>query len=227
MIVRVCESAAVAVGKENVIVATDSSEVSQLVINFGYRAIITSSTCLTGTDRVAEAMRMLGLKKAVNVQGDEPMIEPALISLVLDNLESSKHVLNLATHLDQHENPNNPSTPKLVVSQRGDLIYASRSAIPGSKDKILSKETSYLRQVCVYGFNIDNLMGFGPDSKKTPLEESEDIELLRFVEDGVKVKIQIINASSISVDHPSDISKVEKALVLTENKSRHPEDQLE
>ena len=162
-------------GEENVIVATDSSEVSQLVINFGYRAKITSSTCLTGTDRVAEAMRMLGLKKALNVQGDEPMIEPALISLVLGNLESSNHVLNLATHLDQNENPNNSSTPKLVVSQRGDLIYASRSAIPGSKDKILSKENRYLRQVCVYGFNIDNLRGFGPDSEKTPLEESEDI----------------------------------------------------
>jgi len=216
MIVWVCESASIAVGQDNVFVATNSEQIGKVVENFGFGVIYTSSSCRTGTDRVAEAMRMLGLDKALNVQGDEPMIEPELISLVTNKLESTSCVLNLAARLGPLEKPEDPSIPKLVVSQTGRLMYASRSAIPGSKEENVKQKRSLLKQVCVYGFNLANLAPFGPEGVKTPLEDIEDIELLRFIENDVTVEILITESRSIAVDHPHDIGRVELALTSAE-----------
>ena len=219
MILWVCESAAVAVGRENVFVATDSKEITDVVRNAGFCSILTSAECQTGTDRVAEAMRAKELTKAVNVQGDEPLIEPELIARVATKLETTGNAINLAAPLSASENPEDTSIPKLAVSQLGTLLYASRSPIPGSKAKSHASHGHFLKQVCVYGFNLENLRDFGPKSSKTPLENIEDIELLRFIENGVEVEILSTNSNSIAVDHPEDISKVEFALGSRESQT--------
>jgi len=212
MILWVCEAAAIALGQENVIVATDSKEIADVARESGFDSIFTSPECKTGTDRVAEAMRLMGVMKAVNVQGDEPLIEPELITQVASRLELSSHVLNLASHLSPSENPEDSSIPKLVVAESGSLLYASRSAIPGSKVKGNLTRDQFLKQVCVYGFNLENLVDFGQNSNKTPLEALEDIELLGFIERGIRVEIIATQSQSIAVDHPRDIRRVELAL---------------
>jgi 3-deoxy-manno-octulosonate cytidylyltransferase (CMP-KDO synthetase) len=214
MIQWVCELSASAVGRENVYVATDSDVIASLVEDAGYSSVLTNSDCLTGTDRVADAMRILGLSRAINVQGDEPLLDPKLILDVAVMLSSSKSsVINAgALAIDPYESASG-SIPKLVLSNSGLLLYASRAQIPGSKNGVTAQSRKIYKQVCVYGFHVDSLDHFGSGSAKTPLEQIEDIEILRFLEWDVPVKILQTDSISIAVDFPDDIAKVERALV--------------
>lgn len=217
MIQWVCELSAAAVGRFQVFVATDSNEVVELVESLGYSSILTSEACLTGTDRVAEAMRTLGLDQAINVQGDEPLMDPALISEVATELRASKGtVINAAAEVASSHEAEASSLPKVVISQSGLLLYASRSRIPGSKSRDVGAH-KILKQVCVYGFNIADLEDFGPSSQKSPLERIEDIEILRFLEAGIPVKMLLTEKISVAVDYPEDIAAVEKILSGTQN----------
>jgi 3-deoxy-manno-octulosonate cytidylyltransferase (CMP-KDO synthetase) len=212
MIARVAELSAAAVGKKNVFVATDSSEISMLVEGLGFNVVLTSEFCKTGTDRVAEAMRLIGLQKAINVQGDEPLLDPVTIKLVSEHLSGSDHVVNLSAPLLPEEESSNLAIPKLVCSQSGRLLYASRRSIPGTKTLSTEDLPGIRKQVAVYGFNIENLQSFGPQGLKTPLEEIEDIEILRFLELDIPVYVAHTDAKSIAVDYPQDITRVEAYL---------------
>lgn len=212
MIARVAELSAIAVGKKNVFIATDSHEISGLCESLGFNVVLTSEQCKTGTDRVAQAMRSLGLQKAVNVQGDEPTLDPMTINLVSEHLSESDHVVNLSAPLLPEEASSNLAIPKLVCSQSGKLLYASRSSIPGTKSPAMQDLPSIRKQVCVYGFNIENLVSFGPQAHKTPLEKVEDIEILRFLELDIPVYVAQTDTKSIAVDYPQDVARVEAYL---------------
>ena len=103
--------------------------------------------------------------------------------------------------------------PKVVLDQHENLLYISRRDIPGSKSpKPLSDRTLYLKQVCIYGFSAEHLRNFASHTQKTPLEETEDIEILRFLEMDQQVRMVRTQTSSLAVDTPDDVAVVEKAM---------------
>tara|TARA_Y100001968_G_scaffold331251_1_gene385324 strand:+ start:178 stop:915 length:738 start_codon:yes stop_codon:yes gene_type:complete len=212
MIIWVAELSETAVGKDNVYVATDDERISNKVNEYGFNYIMTSSNLLTGTDRVAEASKKLDYDIFVNVQGDEPLIDPKDI---LKSIELKKRfpssVINSFCYLSKEEDPKNKNIPKLVINKNDDLIYISRAAIPCSKNDSLEK-INYKKQVCIYSYSKIELDEFFSIKKKSSVENIEDIEILRFFELGKKIKMFEASKSTLAVDIFSDIEKVEKEL---------------
>ena len=214
MIIWVAEIASKAVGISNVFIATDDIRIANTVKENGYKHIMTSSFCLTGTDRVAEASLGLNYDIFVNVQGDEPLVSPSDILRCIDyKIEYKDHIINSFHPINKDQDPSSRNIPKVVVNNSEDLIYISRSLIPGFKD-ISCKTYSYLKQVCIYGYTKKELLNFFEFGGKSKIEESEDIEILRFFELGHQIKMFKSKTNSLSVDIIEDVEKVEKELRL-------------
>ena len=209
MILHVAEKAEQAVGKENVYIATENLNISNIVKKIGYKVVITSDSCLTGTDRVAEASYEINADIFVNVQGDEPMIDPndikKAIKLKQDNPE---YVINCMSKLHKNEDATDKKIPKIICDLKNNLIYSSRNPLPGSKQ---TQVDNTMKQVCIYAFNKSQLQQFY-STKKTPLESYEDIEIVRCIEKGIKVKMMEVNKVSYAVDYPEDIKVIENEL---------------
>lgn len=212
MIQRVCELSELAVGRKNVFVATDSDLIREHVSTIGFQTVMTSEECRTGTDRVADAMRIVGADRGINVQGDEPMVSPLLILRAAEEMEKKETVVNFCTPLSIHEDVASPTIPKVVLDQMGRLLYASRAVIPATKDPSDAGSPMFKKQVCVYGYKLSHLSGFGHGAVKTHLESFEDIEILRFLELGIPVHFLETEFTSLAVDIPDDISRVERAI---------------
>jgi 3-deoxy-manno-octulosonate cytidylyltransferase (CMP-KDO synthetase) len=213
MIIWVAEACERALGKKLVYVATDDSRIHDKVRKFGFQTIHTSKFCLTGTDRVAEASKKINSKIYINVQGDEPLVKPQdIISILNAKLKYPDHVVCGYTKISINENPLNKNIPKVVFNKKKELIYISRSLIPGTKDKNLSIKKKYYKQVCIYAFNKFELDKFYSFKKKSTIEKSEDIEILRFFDLNKKIKMIKITSGNIAVDEKSDIKKIEKFL---------------
>ena len=211
MILRVADICKKVVGQKNLYIATDSKKISKVVIKNGYNFIMTSKNCLTGTDRVAQAAKKLNSKIFINVQGDEPTIIPNDIrKIIRAKIKYPKHVICGYDYIQKFENPNNKNLPKVVLNGKNELIYISRSVVPGSKKN--SKKLNYLKQVCIYAFNKNELFKFSQSKKKSNTESIEDIEILRFFDLDIKVKMIKLNSKSVAVDEISDVKKVEKII---------------
>ena len=210
MIIRVADIAAEAVGIENVYIATENQEIVDVVKDYNYKVILTSDDCMTGTDRVAEASLEVDADIIVNIQGDEPMLDPNDINRVIQaKLDNPNHVINCEAYLNSEENVESKKIPKVITNLNNELIYASRNPIPGTKTGNGNRPK---KQVCIYAFSREELKNYSSTNKKTPLELQEDIEILRFIEMGYKVKMVEVAGSTIAVDYPEDIDKVEKLL---------------
>ncbi|RDL44058.1 3-deoxy-manno-octulosonate cytidylyltransferase [Marinomonas piezotolerans] len=207
MIQRVWEQCCKAVDSEKVYVATDSHEISRVVKEFGGQVVMTSSDCLTGTDRLAEANKTLDCDFLVNVQGDEPVIDPKNIDTVISLYQETGNITNAYCEITSEDEFRSFTVPKVVVSELGKLLYMSRSPIPLSKNDEFIK--SY-KQVCVYAFGRSDLEFFSSIKRKTPLETIEDIEILRFLESGYEVSMIEVPSGSLAVDIPEDVHKVEE-----------------
>ena len=165
--------------KKNLFIATDDRRISKKVSENGYNFVMTSKKCLTGTDRVAEASKKIKSDIYINVQGDEPTINPKDIRKIINaKIKFPNHVICGYDKIHKFQNPFNVNLPKVVINEKSELVYISRLAIPGSKKKILKK--NYLKQVCIYAFNKNELNKFYSRNKKGELEKIEDIEILRF-----------------------------------------------
>lgn len=201
-----------AIGKENVYVATDSIEIEKVVLQLGYKVIMTSSNCLTGTDRLAEASNKIKADIYINVQGDEPLIDPKdIIKIINEKIDHPNNVINGFTEIDSRVDPDSVNIPKVVFNEDGILVYMSRKKIPGFKrDKDEPKK--YYKQVCIYAFNYDELQTFAKFNRKSILEQSEDIEILRFLEFGKPIRLVKTQDSSLAVDIPEDVPILEKAM---------------
>ena len=203
MIIRVVEIACKAVGKENVFVATDDERISDVIEDYGYNYIMTTD-CPSGTDRVAQASRLMEADIVLNVQGDEPLLNPNDIERVIEH--KKKHmdsVVNCMSKIDSEE-ANNVNTIKVVTNYDNDLIYMSRSPIPATKVGL--SDNTY-KQVCIYAFTKEQLEKFYK-MKKTLLELDEDIDILRFLEMGINVKMIETFGTTQAVDVPQDVDKV-------------------
>ena len=210
MIVRTYRQCIKAVSPEMVIVATDDERIKSVCESEGIRVVMTSADCLTGTDRVAEVARQIHADTYINVQGDEPLFNPADLSALLKvAMESPGDVVNGCCPITEEAAFRSSSVPKVVVRPDGRLLYMSRGAIPTNKK--LGFATAW-RQVCAYAFPRAALEAFSACTKKTVLEEIEDIEILRFLELGWDVKMVQMSEVSVAVDHPEDVDTVERLL---------------
>ena len=145
---------------------------------------------------------------AINIQGDEPVIEPETINQISSDFRKHHgkyHVYNLYKKIKSKDEVNSSSIIKAIVNENDELIYMSRLKVPFNKS---SEKISYIKQVCVYGFTRKALKVFS-ENKKTINEKYEDIEILRFIDLGYKVKMQETKYDSIAVDLPEDVKKVE------------------
>ena len=211
MVLRVADICSKVVGKEDCYVATDSKKIANVVLKNGYKVKMTSSKCLTGTDRVAEASFKIKSKIYINVQGDEPTINPIDIKKVINaKIKYPNHVICGYDEVHKFENPASINLPKVVVNNKKELIYISRALVPGKKKE--KEKITYHKQVCIYAFNKKELKKFYKPKKKSETENIEDIEILRFFDLGVKIKMVKLNSNSVAVDEKSDVKKVEKLL---------------
>jgi len=213
MVIRVAESSAEAVGKDSVYVATDDKRIGERAIEHGFNVIYTSEECLTGTDRVAEASLDIDADVIVNVQGDEVLLDPSnILKVIKEKINSENSVVTCMAKLTPSEDPGDLKTCKVVTNLKKELMYASRAPIPSSKSGIV--ENAY-KQICVYAFNKKQLKDYydkGKQQGKTPCEYSEDIEIIRFLEMGIKVKMVEVEGGTLAVDFPEDVKEVEKIL---------------
>ena len=211
LIIRVVKKCIKALGKQSVFVATDDKRISTVVKDYGYNYIMTSKKNLTGTDRVAEASKKINADIIVNVQGDEPLINPQDIKKVIDQKKKKmSDVVCAYCELRADENSNRRTIPKVVFNENKELLYISRSPIPNSKKK--ENKIKYFKQVCIYAFTKNELNFFKGFKRKSKIEKIEDIEILRFFETNKKIKMVKVSNSSVAVDEPSDKKKVERIL---------------
>ena len=212
MIIWVANIASVAVGKENVFIATDDKRIAEEVNNSGFKSIMTNPNHLTGTDRTAEAASMIDYDIYVNVQGDEPLRDPMdILECIRIKKQKPNSVVNGFCWMASHEDPANINIPKVVTTDLGKLIYMSRNSIPGHKDEV-NKPERYKKQVCIYGFNKSQLEKFSSNKYKTEIEKSEDIEILRFLELDEEIYMFECKPGSLAIDVPNDVFLVEQAL---------------
>ena len=195
-----------AIPAEKVFVATESELIAAHVRSFGGQCIMTSNDCLTGTDRVAEANKKLNFDLVINVQGDEPLIDPADIKIVIEHaISNPNEVINAISKIASVQEFHSKSVPKVAKTLNNELLYMSRCPIPGSKSGGFS--FGY-KQICIYAFPKAALAIFTSEIKKTPFELEEDIEILRFLEKSITVKLVEVQGNSLAVDTDADIKRV-------------------
>lgn len=212
MILWVAELSARAVGRDNVHIATEDNRISDVVQAAGFSALMTSPTALTGTDRLAEASSMIDYDIYVNVQGDEPLVEPEDIRRCIAlKAENPGMVVNGFCCIGPGEDPASVNIPKVITSEAGIMVYMSRRPLPGFKEA-QNAPTRYMKQVCIYGFNRDELTAYANFGRKSMLEKCEDIEILRFLELNRQILMYQCQPGSLAVDVPEDVAKAEAGL---------------
>ncbi|EAQ42174.1 3-deoxy-manno-octulosonate cytidylyltransferase [Polaribacter sp. MED152] len=221
MIIRVANIVEKCLGKDNTYVATDDNRIKEVVEFHGFKAIMTSSDCLTGTDRVYDFSKQIKADIYVNVQGDEPLLNHKDIQKIINTKKiNMKSVINGMCSLTSDENPHNVNIPKVVTNKFNDLLYMSRLAVPGIKNFKNNVQPDYKKQVCIYAFSQEELQAYGSQKEKSVFEGFEDIEILRFFDLNIPIKMVETSGSSLAVDILEDVAKVEAVLINIEGKLR-------
>jgi len=218
MIQRVYEQASKAL--TDVYVATDDIRIYDVVLAFGGKAIMTSDQHKSGTDRCYEAFSKLEewFDVVINVQGDEPFIQPEqIIELQKCFQDPETQIATLAkkvTEKDGFDFLNNPNNPKLVINSRHEAMYFSRSVIPynrGSETGNWISRHTYLKHVGIYAYRADILRDLTM-LEQSPLELSESLEQLRWLENGYRIKVGFTDVETVGIDTPEDLEKVKVLL---------------
>lgn len=196
---------------DTVVVATDDELIKRTCEDYGIDVIMTSDTHPTGTDRVGEVAAKIPADLYFNVQGDEPLIHPDTIQKAIYpfTADPTISVTNLMTEIKRQTDLVDSTVPKVVVNTAGDAVYLSRLPVPFPKDPTGLR---YFKQVCVYGFTPESLRAFCANPVKGPSERAEDIELLRFIELGLKVRMIEVGQDTVAVDTPSDLRLVRELI---------------
>jgi 3-deoxy-manno-octulosonate cytidylyltransferase (CMP-KDO synthetase) len=200
-----------------VIVATDDMRIAEAAFNWGAEVALTSRRHSSGTDRVAEVARNArDLAFVVNIQGDEPLIDPRLIDHVVEKLRSDRRI-DIVTAAHPFQNlieAKSPHQNKVVVDRKNCALYFSRSVIPYPASR---SRVRYLRHQGIYGFRRDALLQF-VKWKPGPLERAESLEQLRALENGVKIHVLITRHGSPGVDTPADAKALEQKLARAQQR---------
>ena len=215
MIRRVWEQCKEVLPSAKIFVATDSEKIADHCSKNNMQVLITSSDCLTGTDRVHEASKQIQADTIINVQGDEPLINPEDIKKVVEEAKKyPSQIINAMCPILEEKDFRSINVPKVVFRNDLQLLYMSRAPIPIDKINSFSKAW---KQVCIYAFPKIALQDFAREATKTPLEFLEDIEILRLLELGYDIKMIEVSTSSIAVDVPYDVKRVEREIRLISN----------
>lgn len=205
---RVYERAALAKLPDIVIVATDNEKIASEVKSFGGRVMMTSPDHPTGTDRLAEVAASLpDYDIVVNVQGDEPFINPDVIDSLAKML-AERDDLDMTTAAAplKEDEYDDPSAVKVVVNQKGEALYFSRSLIPYPRNEF---SVPPLKHVGIYAYRRDFLLAYA-GMKQTPLEKTESLEQLRALEMGYKIGVIRIDSEDIGIDTEEDLKKANR-----------------
>lgn len=197
---------------DEVIIATDSQEVFDEVKRFGGEVILTDKNHLNGTSRIAEVCeKITDYDVIINVQGDEPLIEPDMINSLIDVFKKEEN-LKMATlkhKLHKKEDIENPNFVKVITDRDDYAIYFSRSVIPYPRNENLD---IYFKHVGIYGYKREFVLEYSK-MESTPLENSESLEQLRVLENGYKIKVLETPFEIIGVDTKEELEKVRNYIV--------------
>ena len=205
-----------------VVIATDDVRIADAVMDFGGQYVMTSPNHRSGTDRCCEALDLLKTKydAVVNIQGDEPFIDPKQIDLLVDLIvRDDTPLASLAKRIDDEDELFSPNAVKVVVNQEGNAMYFSRNPIPFmrnvDRDEWLVKGRFY-KHIGIYAYKADVLHQIA-EMQPTTLELSESLEQLRWLENGLTIRMGVTDSENVSIDMPSDIVKAEQ---FAENQNR-------
>lgn len=194
---------------DRVVVATDSKKVYNVVKEFGGEAILTDENHTNGTSRIAEVCKKItDYDVVINIQGDEPLIEPDMINSLIDAFENEKDLkmVTLKHRLEKKIDIENPNYVKVVTDIFDYAIYFSRSVIPYPREKT---ENIYFKHIGIYGYKREFVIEYS-NLSSTPLEKSESLEQLRVLENGCKIKVIETPYEIIGVDTQEELEKVRK-----------------
>ena len=198
---------------DRIVVLTDDERIMDAVEAFGGEAQMTPVDCLSGTDRIAHAAADWDCQAVINVQGDEPLINPEAVARLARLMREvpETEMATLAAPLDP-ERFTDPNAVKVVLSLSGDALYFSRAAIPHRRDPDSRTTASPLLHLGLYAYRRDVLLRLA-ELEPTPLELSESLEQLRALENGIRLRVLVLDeAASPGVDTPEDLERVESEL---------------
>lgn len=212
LIARTLENSAKCPLLDRVVVATDDERIARAVEKYGGEACMTSGSHFSGTDRVAEAARKLGLAPdslVVNIQGDEPLVEPGAVGKLLEPLlrERGFQMSTLSYRIRKKEEINNPDIVKVVCARDGAALYFSRALIPFSA----GAGGLFYKHIGLYAYRAEFLEAF-TRLPPSPLEGRERLEQLRALENGFRIAVTETDSDPVEVDTPGDVAKVLKEL---------------
>ncbi len=224
MIAHVCARAQEA-GAEEVIVATDNVQIQEVVTGLGIRVVMTNPNHQSGTERIAEVAKLCGWSAdqiIVNLQGDEPLIPPSLISEVAQTLANQKlaGIATLAAQIENAEEIFNPNAVKVVLNKLGYALYFSRASIPWERDSFSlsggtpSGKIAYLRHIGMYAYTVGFLERYCA-WEPSILETIEALEQLRILWHGEAIAVSVVDKTpQAGVDTPEDLARVSQILAL-------------
>lgn len=205
----------------NVYVATDDQRIMDAVAAFGGQAVMTSDQHQSGTDRLAEAVRTIQSQTGnvfdivVNIQGDEPFIQPEQIEAIIGCFSSPNvDIATLIKPIDDESVLSNPNSPKVVIGTRGQALYFSRSPIPYARGMQAGQWTAnhqYYKHIGIYGYRTEVLYEI-TELEQSPLELAESLEQLRWLENGYIVQTALTDFEGMAVDTPEDLQHVLESL---------------
>ena len=213
MIQRVYERAKLAARVDRVLVATDNERIVKAVEEFGGEARMTRSDHRTGTERVAEVAAHEDGDVFVNVQGDEPLLDPVAVDTAVTSLleEPAAAIATVATPIKTRADIMDPNVVKTVLDFDGNALYFSRAPIPWVRDTASKVQVRHLKHLGLYVFQRAALLEY-PTLPQGELERIEQLEQLRWLENGWKIRVAEVEHDAVSVDVPEDIARVEKLL---------------
>lgn len=214
MIQRVCEQAWKS-ALDAVVVATDDVRIADAVMGFGGQYVLTDPNHRNGTDRCREALSLLEkpYDAVVNIQGDEPFIDPAQINQVIELISRDDVVLaSLAKRIEDEDELFSPNTVKVVMDAESNALYFSRHPIPFmrnlDRDEWLKKGVFH-KHIGIYAYKAETLFQIA-DMQPTALELAESLEQLRWLENGLRIRMGVTQVENVSIDTPSDLQRAEQ-----------------
>ncbi len=213
MIQHVVERLREAPNISRIVVATEDPRIKDAVASFDGEAILTRADHRTGTDRVAEVAIHMPAEIYVNVQGDEPLIDPATVDAVVQTLleEDSAQIATPCSAITVPNDIMDPNVVKVVRDFDGNALYFSRAPIPWVRDTGAKVDARHWKHIGVYGYRRDALLEF-PTLPPGELERIEQLEQLRWLENGFHINVVETEYDAVSVDVPADVERVEKLL---------------
>ena len=209
---RTFENTAKCLSLNNIFIATDSKEIMDHCLDFNSNCLLTSKDCQNGTERILDALDKFSYLQEndiiVNMQGDHPCIQSTTINAIINSLKNSDAPVSTAISQITKKEAENPNIVKCVFDNNYNALYFSRSVIPYSENNDI-----YYYHLGIYAYKVDFLLKY-KNLKTSFLQNQENLEQLKILENGYKIKVAIVNEKELGVDTSEDITKIEEYLCL-------------